>query len=100
MHPVVLPPTLFHSAASPPHSPLVLELDIGEPQALSSRSQSVSPLSKLREITAHLPETVPLAVSSDCIMALTGDPKSIVAIQKLEEPDEDLYEWLDKILNS
>ena len=42
----------------------------------------------------------PPAVPSDHITALTGDPKEIISIRQLEEPDGHPYEWLDKMLNS
>ena len=42
----------------------------------------------------------PPAVPSDHITALTGDPKEIISIRQLEEPDKHPYEWLDKMLNS
>ena len=61
---------------------------------------SVSPLSTLKDLSSCLPDTVPLAVPSDHIAALTGDPKEIISIRQLEEPDEHPYEWLDKMLNS
>ncbi len=47
-----------------------------------------------------LPDTVPLVVPSDHITALTGDPKEMVDIRQLEDPDEDPYKWFDKMLNS
>src|SRR5260221_4431622 len=61
---------------------------------------SVSPLSTLKDLSSCLPDTVPLAVPSDHIAALTGDPKEIISIRQLEEPDGHPYEWLDKMLNS
>jgi len=62
-------------------------------------SQSVSPLSRLWDVSASLPDTIPLVVPSDHIAALTGDPKEMVDIRQLEDPDKDPYEWFDKMLN-
>ena len=47
-------------------------------------------------------DTIPLAVpsDSDCVAALAGDPREIVAIRQMEDLDEDPYKWLDKVLNS
>ncbi|KAF8324979.1 uncharacterized protein EI90DRAFT_3019287 [Cantharellus anzutake] len=113
VHPCIFPPVLLRSATphSPTHSfpPLTPALQCNPqacteelqtlPDQLDKGSDSASPLSRLRDIAVHLPDTIPLAISSDCIAALAGDPKEIVAVQQLEEPNEDPYEWLDKMLN-
>src|SRR5260370_13451214 len=60
---------------------------------------TLSPLSMLHNIASHLPNTIPLAIPSDSITALTGNPKEITSNWLLEDPDEEPYEWLDKTLN-
>src|SRR5258708_35405980 len=101
VHPTVAPPTSIQNTSPMcPLSPLVLHT--GEPSTLPNQleeSQSVSPLSTLKDLSSCLPDTVPLAVPSDCIAALTGDPKEIISIRQLEEPNEHPYKWLDKMLN-
>ncbi|KAF8331049.1 uncharacterized protein EI90DRAFT_3199739 [Cantharellus anzutake] len=106
--PTVVPPALLQSLAPEPiHSPLPSKPNLPHteeapkmPSQPDKGLQSASCLSKLRHIATNLPDTVPLAAPSDPIAALTGDPKEIVATRKLEEPDEDVYEWLDKKLNN
>src|SRR5258708_38781040 len=94
------PPCLPCPPQSPP-PPSYSALHTGESSTLSIQldEQSASPLSSLRNISACLPDTIPLAVPSDHVAALAGDPREIVAIRQLEDPDEDPYEWLDKVLN-
>ena len=98
--PTVVPPTLVHIAPpKPPPSYSALHTRESSTLSIQLDEQSASPLSRLRNISARLPDTIPLAVPSDCVAALAGDPREIVAIRQLEDPDEDLYEWLDKVLN-
>ncbi len=85
-------PKLPHS-----HNP---QAHVKEPQTPPNQLDEGSCLLRLRHIAVHLPNTVPLAAPSDPITTLTGDPKDLVAIQQLEEPDEHPYEWLDKALNN
>ena len=53
----------------------------------------------LNNIASCLPNTIPLAVPSDSIAALTRNPEEIISNQLLEDPDDEPYEWLDKTLN-
>src|SRR5258708_25337884 len=61
-------------------------LHTGESLTLSIQldEQSASPLSSLRNISAHLPDTIPLAVPSDHVTAFAGDPREIVAVHLLK----------------
>src|SRR5258708_18099945 len=97
--PTVLPPALLQDRST--LSPLISYTRMS--QALQNQaeesSQSVSPLSRLWDVSASLPDTIPLAVPSDHIAALTSDPKEMVDIRQLEDPDEDPYEWFNKMLN-
>ena len=79
-----------------------LQEHVIEPQELPMQSNGPwlpSPLSVLSNIASNLPNTIPLAAPSDSIAMLTGNPVEIVSNQLLEDPNEDLYEWLDKSLN-
>jgi len=55
-------------------------------------------LSKLTQIAAQLPKSVPVAKAEDAVAALCGDPEAILLSLKLE--DEDPYEWLNQKLNN
>ena len=102
VHCTVAPPTLVQNTPPKPlpssfaspnggHQTSLIELDKGIGSAM--------PLSRLRDISRCLPEMVPLATPSDPLAALTGDPREIIAIRQLEEPEEPPYEWFDKVLN-
>ena len=86
----------------PSLSPLALHT-VGPQKSLVQLDKgikSATPLSRLRDISGCLPNMVPLAVPSDPVVGLAGDPREIIAIRELEEPDEHPYEWLNKVLNS
>ena len=87
----------IHSTVTPP-TPVVPPTPRPEEHA-SKPSTSATSLLKLRDIASHLPDTILLAIPSDGIAALTGNPEDIVSNILLEDPDRDPYEWLDKILN-
>ena len=103
IHPTVVPPTLVQNISPMPSlSPLALHT-VGPQKSLVQLDKgikSATPLSRLRDISGCLPNMVPLAVPSDPVVGLAGDPREIIAIRELEEPDEHPYEWLNKVLNS
>ncbi len=79
--PTVVPPTLVHIAPpKPPPSYSALHTRESSTLSIQLDEQSASPLSRLRNISACLPDTIPLAVPSDHVTALAGDPREIVAV--------------------
>ena len=97
LHSTVSLPTVVTSQAN--ENPPSLQEYQASPNPSNRPQLSPSPLSMLDNIASHLPNTIPLAVPSNSIAALTGNPEEIISNQLLEDPDDEPYEWLDKTLN-
>ncbi|SRR5260221_8672667 len=96
LHSTVSPPTVVTSQAN--ENPPSLQEYQASPNPSNRPQLSLSPLSMLDNIASHLPNTIPLAIPSDSIAALTGNPEEIISNWLLEDPDDEPYEWLDKLL--
>src|SRR5258708_13204043 len=100
IHPTIVPPASLQSPAPKlPHSHNP-QAHVKEPQTPPNQLDEGSCLLRLRHIAAHLPNTVPLTAPSDPITTLTGDPKDLVAIQQLEDPNQHPYQSLHKPLTN